>query len=949
MRPSLIFILFIQVFPALAQVNDNGVFMDFPEYWTGDTAHFVFHPGEEELQLNAPRETGEAFIFTGTNVIEDAKWETGFHLDFNPSSANYLQIYLATDGDEDFQNGFYLVAGTTADNISLWERRSGEDRLLIEGEEDRLDRSPAIANIRVTRRRGGYWSLETDTGDGWQKEGEIRSIFGFAPASLGVSCHYTKTRCDKFFITSFSVSGEAYRDTIPPHVQSLEVINGHTLEVAFSEAVDENECRPRVTSMPGESGIHEIFYDEARREATIHLDTQLSDTDDGRIVLGGWCDSEGNVMADTSFSYSYLSPGVTEWQAEDYRHIRLCFNRDIDEKIVSPGCVSFSDTTLSAGDVASAGDNCFTVVLQDDLPDAREVDVYLRDVVLPAGDTVPSGPYPVYYHEAGAHDLVITEIMHDPSPPALLPEVEYIELFNRSDLPVDLNNMTLHVNSDENRMPEYVVFPGEYVVLYRKGDAGFPNGLPLDKWHALTNKGGEIVLRNPSGEVVTAFRYPGTMNGDSYKKQGGWSYEVIDPDNLSGSLSNRVYCQNEKGGTPGEENSVDGPNPDAVPPLLRDAWLENDSVLVLDFGEPVDNISGRNDVVRPAGPKLVCDTLTLEPVFGDRLYVNFKDVLDPDQVETLEITSHLTDLAGNHFEGPDTLRFGRPGAVDSFDIVINELLFDPPAEGGDYVELYNRSSRIADLDSLCLARDSDDGSPGKLVPLSDRTRWFLPGQHLCFAAEPGWAEEYFECAEPSYLRALPGLPNYVNDGGIVFLTRRNGRLIDRFDYSPGLHFSLLSETKAVALERTNPDSPTNSPSTWHSASSTVNYGTPAGPNSQLTEAPDSVKEPLFELSPDIFTPDMDGMDDRLIISYAFGEPGFKGTFVVYDAEGRLVRELVNNRSLGTSGQISWDGTDARGSLCPPGIYIVWARVFNARGAVKEYKASCVLGTETPGE
>jgi hypothetical protein len=47
--------------------------------------------------------------------------------------------------------------------------------------------------------------------------------------------------------------------------------------------------------------------------------------------------------------------------------------------------------------------------------------------------------------------------------------------------------------------------------------------------------------------------------------------------------------------------------------------------------------------------------------------------------------------------------------------------------------------------------------------------------------------------------------------------------------------------------------------------------------------------------------------------------------------------------MGTSGQITWDGTDAAGQRCSPGIYIVWGRVYDLKGRVKVYKTTCVLG------
>ncbi|MGM0375745.1 MAG: lamin tail domain-containing protein, partial [Bacteroidota bacterium] len=611
MKTNLISALLILALPAFAQTSETSSWQVWPDEWTGDTALFMFDPETEQLQLDAPSDAADACIFKSSGAIEDARWETSFHFDFNPSSANYLKIYLATDGREGFENGFYLVAGTTSDNICLWERQNGDDRLLIEGAEDRLDHSPVDVRVRVNRQRGGQWMLETDAGDGWQAEGEARSDFGCPVSHLGFSCHYTKTRCDKFRLGPLAVSGEAYRDTVPPEVNDVEVLNGYSLNVDFSEKIDSSLSNPAVETFSGATNIYEIEYNEARTEATVTLDHQLPGAEEEELFLKGWCDDDGNAMDDTTFVYSYQVPRVTSFEAIDYRHLEVCFNRPLPSGFMQSRFFCLEDTSYNVTETERTGEKCFLLRLKRPLPDAQEMNVNIEKMVLPAGDTIPRGPYPVYHHEASPFDLVITEVMHDPSPPALLPETEYIELFNRSELPVDLENMNLQINGKDNVLPAHLLFPDEYVVLFRKDDddPGFPNSLPLDKWHALTNGGGEIVLRNPSDEVVAAFRYPATLSGKRYKQAGGWSFEVIDPENLSCSYRNWAYCQNETGGSPGKQNSVDGPHPDVVPPSLKDAWLENDSVLVLDFGEPVQIPDVEKQPVRMLTSGLVCDTV----------------------------------------------------------------------------------------------------------------------------------------------------------------------------------------------------------------------------------------------------------------------------------------------------------------------------------------------------
>lgn len=943
MKP-IIFYLFFSLSSILPLHQGSATSFElFPDPWSGDTTLFIYHPEDNVIQLIAPKAAGNAYLWHHSDVFENAVWETGFLMEFNPSSSNYLQIYLATDDTATFQNGFYLIAGTSKDNISLWERKNGDDNLLIKGAEDRLDASPAIARVRVTRRRGGKWELETDTGSGWHTEGTSTHTRGFPSVYSGFSCHYTKTRCDKFFFEPIEISGEAYKDTIPPHIESMQIKNGYILNLTFSETIDETLSSAFVSTPQTETNIiHKIDYDATFSKVTLHLKQKLPDAQNGELMFLGWCDRYGACLKDTTLKYSYDSPDVSEVNTLNYTTIEILFNQPIPEETLAPENFSADGIDDGVWEVEPLSNKKFLLHLSHKIPDATETSLLINNLILPTGDTIPSGPYPLYYHEAGFSDLVFTEIMHDPSPTALLPDTEYIELFNRSDLPVNLKKMTIKINGNTFELPEYILFPLSFVALTAE-QTDFRDALVPERWKTLTNNGGEIVLLNPSGQVTAAFRYPGVLPGPQFKQDGGWSMECIDADNLSGAVDNWAYCSNDRGGTPGAENSVKDSNPDISGPGLIDSWLKNDSMLMINFGEPLASSTIIKDRFELSPMNIDIKEITLDSIYGNVLSIKFQKKLIPNEVINLSVPSGISDLAGNGYTGSEILSFGLPGKTDSMDVIINELLYDPPTEGCDYVEMYNRSHKILALDSLCVSRGRDDGTPESLIPLSDKCRWFLPGTYLCYAGNADWVKEYYERPFATNIISLDGFPNFVSKGGTVFVTRKNGTILERMDYSPSLHSSMLSETKGVSLERTRFDASSGNPMTWHSAASTVDYGTPGYANSQKINNKKETPEKLFSVSPEIFTPDLDGNDDQLVISYQFDSPGRKGTFIIYDAEGYQVKELVNNQSLGTSGIITWDGTNDDHAKAPPGVYLIGARVYCPDGKVQNSKKTCVLG------
>jgi hypothetical protein len=188
---------------------------------------------------------------------------------------------------------------------------------------------------------------------------------------------------------------------------------------------------------------------------------------------------------------------------------------------------------------------------------------------------------------------------------------------------------------------------------------------------------------------------------------------------------------------------------------------------------------------------------------------------------------------------------------------------------------------------------------------------------------------------------MASVPSFANTSGIVVLSDPNEVILDRLIYHEDMHFPLLNTVRGVSLERIDFNRPASDPTNWHSASSSAGYGTPGYRNSQFMAV--TAGDDPFTLSPEIFSPDNDGHNDVLNISYNFSEPGHVATIMVYDASGRLIRRLVQNQLLGSSGAFTWNGITDRNEKAPIGYYLVLIEVFDLNGNIKQYKKTAVLG------
>ena len=166
------------------------------------------------------------------------------------------------------------------------------------------------------------------------------------------------------------------------------------------------------------------------------------------------------------------------------------------------------------------------------------------------------------------------------------------------------------------------------------------------------------------------------------------------------------------------------------------------------------------------------------------------------------------------------------------------------------------------------------------------------------------------------------------------------KITDELKYKDDWHFKLLDNKEGVALERIDYTAPTQQESNWHSAATSVNYGTPTYQNSQF-KINDGVQGEI-KLSPEIVSPDNDGQDDFATVEYNFPEAGYVASITIFDANGRPVRYLQRNALCGTSGSFRWDGLGERNQQLATGVYIVLTEVFNLSGKKKQFKKTIVV-------
>ena len=552
---------------------------------------------------------------------------------------------------------------------------------------------------------------------------------------------------------------------------------------------------------------------------------------------------------------------------------------------------------------------------------------------------------PLYSAAQNRYDVLITEFLPDPSPPVALPESSFIELTNHSSRDYNLRNWKISNGiSSTTIRSDYILKADSFLILCFISSAAafgqFGPVLGISGFPSLNNNAGEIILSSDSGAMMHALHYDKNWFNNEMKAKGGWSLEMIDLGNPCTGKGNWIASKSSTGGTPGKKNSVDAENPDLESPsLVRTITIDSLHIILL-FDEAVDSSTASI----PSGYSISDGigspdkALVLGPFF-DRVEIHLQNPMTAGKIYTVSVRQ-IRDCSGNEISMRNNCKTGVPQKAKPGDIIFNEILFNPPPYGYDYLELYNRSSGIISCSGLFIAGNDMTGNLKDPVAMVKEDHSFFPGEYLLLTENPQWILDNYPMAELAQIISPAGMPSLPDDLGKVVLLNASGDIIDELDYDHHWHSPLLANESGVALERIQTNGPTSLASNWTSAAASAGYGTPGYKNSESST--DSIGLDFISVEPKVFSPDMDGYRDFLFIHYHLPAAGFIGSISIYDIYGRMVRKLANNILWSTNGNFRWDGLDDEQNLLPVGHYVIYIELFLPDGSVKKKKFVCVL-------
>ncbi len=671
-------------------------------------------------------------------------------------------------------------------------------------------------------------------------------------------------------------------------------------------------------------------------------------------------DSKGGTPGSINSVYSteedMIRPTLVEVIPLSNNQVRLFFNETMDAGSITAANFTSSLGTITNATLESPANTTALLTFMDSFTDLANYSITALDGVTDCTgnsmlDSANDADF-IYYvtDPVEPNDIIINEFLADKSPQRGLPDAEFIELYNRTDKVLNLYNMEITSSSSTTskiqKIPYYILQPKEYVILCDEEIEleylNYGNALGIEDFPSINDSKGALSLTDSIGVVLNYIGYDKDMYQDEEKENGGWSFELVDPDYMGVCAGSPYWSASLdlNGGTPGRVNSNGDLASVISPPQLINVFPQSKTELLVTFSQSIapSFLTDKNNYSIDNG--VVIANIQVASIVLNEVRLILSAPLSTATVYTLTITDNsLEDCFGNVMEAGNSLAFGIPEGADEGELLINEIMFDPTSGATEYIEFYNPTEKIFNLNDFSITRANKDGDLSSKNIGVDYL--MLPNSYAIVTKDKQDIIERYEAAT-ARLIVESSINALDNDAGSIALIYNGSNItIDFTNYADDYHSDLIVNPKGISLERISFNAPSDDPNNWHSAASQVGFGTPTYQNSQYFENPIDGAETV-SLAKKTFSPDGDSNDDFLLINYSIGQSGYTADIKIFDARGRLIKELVNNENLANEGTYQWDGSTDDGIKARLGIYVIFVELFDAEGNVERFKETCVL-------
>jgi len=355
----------------------------------------------------------------------------------------------------------------------------------------------------------------------------------------------------------------------------------------------------------------------------------------------------GNYIFDT------IPPQVLEHEILSDNEIQIIFT----EEITTASAHDVNNYLLTPGDVqpSTIQHNKDTVWLsfEESFQSGQDYNLTVENISDSEGNISESETIEFFYfevEEAEIGDVMISEFFPDPTPVLGLPDEEFVEIYNRSDKFIDLENWEISDNtSSAGTLPSYILKPGDYLILApssaEESYAEFGEVLIPSSWRSLNNGSDSVTIKNSKGIQMDGLGYDLNWYQDEEKAEGGYSIEIINPDLACFDQNNWRASIANRGGTPGNENSVLDLEFTGNPPEITSFKASSETQLEIRFNKSM-NINLLGSAEYSLIPENEITEILIEEEADNIVRLNLANQLENQNIYEITI-SEVEDCNGN--------------------------------------------------------------------------------------------------------------------------------------------------------------------------------------------------------------------------------------------------------------------------------------------------------------
>lgn len=488
-------------------------------------------------------------------------------------------------------------------------------------------------------------------------------------------------------------------------------------------------------------------------------------------------------------------------------------------------------------------------------------------------------------------DIILNEIMVKPSPTlGQLPEKKYIEIFNPTNQFYNLNCLILTDQYTQCYLPNYQIKPKEYIAIGYKGDTSdfkFTNFLGVNSFPSFNQEEDHVILKTKKNEILFNMHYLENMMNLEYRN-GGYSLEKINLKYKNQEIENWSSNKNI-GGSPGKPNDQ---TEVFIPQEIKliEAYHTSDSIYLR-----VNSTLNPNSIYTA-----ICNgkNVNLKLVQNEILTGKLPDSLSKNSRITIENLFEFDSLISGNSPANISYRY----TFNSSKLDFNEILFHNYVGNPDYIEFVNNDTSAIFLDQFVLnIYQEDEISLKQQFALKNTKRWLMkPQELLCFTNEKSKILNQFSCSQKQQIIEKNDFPNFTSETGHLKLIHLNSgaSIKNELNYSSKMHSSFYSETTGISLEKLNETLQSKEQNSWTSATQSFQYGSPGIENSVKINFENTAGQNHFNLRKNTIH-DL----ETLILDYSFNEAGYIINASIYNKNGFLITNCIQNYRASNEGII----------------------------------------------